>query len=507
MKKHSPFKTICTLMITVASQFFNAHAQQKDISYYTSHAPFAMPAVAIPVFAGKTFSIADFGAVADGKTLNTAAFEKAIQACTNAGGGKVMVPAGNWLTGPIELKSNVNLYTEKGALIQFSSDHTQYPMIKMGESSSFVTASPIYAFNASNIAITGAGIIDGAGESWRPVKKSKVAASLWTELIKTGVLSTDGKIWWPSKEAMNGEEYVKTLKEKLATATATDYEQARDFLRPYMLYFIRCKSILIEGVTLRNSPKFVFYPNRCTNLNMNGVNVFNDWWAQNGDGIDISACKNVVIYNCTLSVGDDGICMKSSRGNDAADSAALKNILIAQCTVYRAHGGFVIGSNTDGGIENIYVADCNFIGSDIGIRIKSNTGRGGLVRAVYIDGIRMKEIKNEAILFTTFYEDMPAGKTGKEAVETLSGKVPEFTDFHLSNIQCEGAATAISITGLEDAPVTSIYFENMNLTAKKGFIATDAAGIFLKNVILNAATPLFNLKRSTNIIADGKTVE
>jgi DNA sulfur modification protein DndE len=506
MKKYYPFKTICTLMMTVASQFFNAYAQQKDIGYYTSHTPFTMPAVATPIFSNTTFSITDFGAVADGKTLNTAAFAKAIQACTKAGGGKILVPAGTWLTGPIELKSNVNLCTEKGAVIQFSSDHTQYPMIKMGESSSFVTTSPIYAYNASNIAITGAGIIDGAGESWRPVKKSKVAAALWAELIKTGVLSPDGKIWWHSKEAMNGEEYVKTLNEK-STAAATDYEQARDYLRPYMLYFIRCKTILIEGVTLRNSPKFVFYPNRCTNLTMNGVNVFNDWWAQNGDGIDISACKNVVIYNCTLSVGDDGICMKSSRGNDAADSAALKNILIAQCTVYRAHGGFVIGSNTDGGMENIYVADCNFIGSDIGIRIKSNTGRGGLVRAVYIDGIKMKDIKNEAILFTTFYEDMPAGKAGKEAVKTVSDKVPRFTDFHLSNIQCEGAAIAISITGLQDVPVTNIFFENMSLTAKTGLVATDVTGIFFKNVILNAAKPLFILKRSANIMTDGKLIE
>ncbi len=192
---------------------------------------------------------------------------------------------------------------KKMRLVQFTADRTQYPIINMnGDGKTFVVASPVYAYKADNIAITGEGAFDGAGESWRPVKKNKVTAAVWEDLKKTGVVSEDGKIWWPTYEAMKGEETVQRLKEK-KDATANDYLQARDFLRPYMVYFIQCKTILVEGVTLRNSPKFVFYPNRCTDLTINGVSVFNEWWAQNGDGIDISACKNVVVYNTCFKRG------------------------------------------------------------------------------------------------------------------------------------------------------------------------------------------------------------
>ena len=149
---------------------------------------------------------------------------------------------------------------------------------------------------------------------------------------------------------------------------------------------------------------------------MNRVSVYNDWWAQNGDGIDISACKNVVVYKCNVNAGDDGICMKSSGLKDVSNPV-LENIIIAGCTVFRAHGGFVVGSNTDGGMENIYVSDCNFIGTDIGIRIKSNAGRGGLVKNIYVDNIMMKNIVHEAISFNTYYEDVPAGKDAKDVKE------------------------------------------------------------------------------------------
>ena len=500
MKKN--FALFAFLLIALCGK-----AQTKDIAYYTAKAPFKMPVVPLPQFGDKTFSIKDYGAVGDGKTLNTDAFAKAIEACSKAGGGKVVVPAGKWLTGPIELKSNIDLHTEANALVQFTPDRTQYPVINMnGDGKTFVVASPIYAYKATNIAITGEGAFDGAGESWRPVKKNKVSAEAWAELKKGGVVSEDGKIWWPTYEAMNGESYLKTIKDK-NSATATDYLKARDYLRPYMVYFIQCKTILVQGVTLRNSPKFVFYPNRCTDLTIDGVSVFNEWWAQNGDGIDISACKNVVVHNSALSVGDDGICMKSSRGNKEAGEANLQNILIANCIVYRAHGGFVIGSNTDGGMENIYVVDCDFDGSDIGIRVKSNKGRGGLVKNIYIDNIKMKNIKEEAILFTTYYEDMPAGKTAaNNNGEPVDDKVPQFTEFHISNVKCEGAATAISIVGLPEMPVSKIYFDKMDITAKKGVEAEYANDIFLNGVVFNTCKPVYKLKNSANVLADGKPV-
>jgi len=490
------------IVLPILSLFFiyKSNAQKNSIEFYTNKAPFVMPKIEQPKFANKTYNIKDYGAIADGKTLCTKAFASAIDECNKNGGGAVLVPKGTWLTGPIELKSNVNINTAKGATIQFTPDHTQYPIIKAGSNSgSFTPASPIYGYDVENIAITGEGVFDGAGDSWRPIKKSKVSDATWDEINKTGILSNDGKLWWPSKEAMLGESYLKQIKSQKATLSTDDCLPARDFLRPYMLYLVGCKNILVQGVTLRNSPKFVFYPSRCTNLTINGANIFNDWWAQNGDGIDISACKNVVIYNTTLSVGDDGICMKSSGKNSDPNDANLQNILIAECTVYRAHGGFVIGSNTDGGMKNIYVTNCNFIGSDIGIRVKSNAGRGGKVQNIYCDNIKMSNIINEAISFDTYYDDVVAGKDKNDVANKAKDKIPEFTNFYLSNITCEGAATAVYINGLAEMPVHHIYFDNVNITAKKGFVATYAADIDCSKIKLITNKPLYKLENIKNI--------
>ncbi|MGB8703883.1 MAG: glycoside hydrolase family 28 protein [Gillisia sp.] len=493
---HRIFTTRNLLAIFVLLVFAKqSQAQEKTIEDYRSQAPFDMPKVQEPEFQDKMFNILDYGAVSDGQTLNTTAFAKAIEACSAAGGGKVVVPPGLWLTGPIELKSNINLVVERGALLQFTPDHSQYPMIKASaHSSSIVTASPIYGYDLENIAITGGGIIDGAGESWRPVKKSKTTESQWKGLVKSGgVVSDDGKIWWPTKQAIEGEAYLKKLKHQDKKATAEDYLPARDYMRPYMVLLKNCKKVLIEGVTIRNSPKFVFYPNWCTDVTVRYVNIFNEWWAQNGDGIDISACKNVVIYKCNVSVGDDGICMKSSDTDDQEPGTAnLENVLIAGCNVYHAHGGFVIGSNTDGNLRNVFVTDCNFDGSDIGIRVKSNTGRGGLVKDIYIKDVFMSDIQDAAILFTTFYENVPAGKEKSKTLPKIEGKTPEFTRFHIKNVFCRGAATAISITGLPQVPIHDIDFDNVVISADKGYEAKNTEDINFKNVKIITPEKVFS---------------
>jgi DNA sulfur modification protein DndE len=497
-------KKISILSITIVVLIGRMQAQEKNEQYYIANAPFKMPSVVEPKFPDRNFSIKDYGAVGDGQVLNTAVFAKTIDACAKAGGGKVIVPAGLWLTGPIQLQSNINLHLERGAIIQFTSDHKEYPIIKSSASSnSFVVASPIYGYNLKNVAITGEGIMDGAGETWRPVKKIKTTAAQWKEFTANGVVSKDGEVWWPSKEAMEGEEYLKKLKLTNPKPAPEDYLPARDYLRPYMVYLVNCDNVLLEGVTIRNSPKFVFYPNSCTNLTMRYVNIFNEWWAQNGDGVDISACKNVLIYKCNVSAGDDGICMKSS-GTVKVDEAKLENVLIAGCNVYHAHGGFVIGSNTDGGMRNIYVTDCNFIGTDVGVRVKSNAGRGGLVHDIYVRNIYMTDIATDAISFDTFYEDVPAGKVKDSLRTTLRDKTPVFRDFFFNDIYCKGAKTAISITGLHEMPVSKIMFENMIIESEKGYISTDATDIVLKKVkILPSKDPVYLFTDSRNILING----
>jgi polygalacturonase len=483
---------------------FSQSPAKKDVQDYLNNLPFKMPAMKAPVFSAKTFNVKDYGAIADGHTLNTAAFAKAIDACTKAGGGRVIVPAGSFLTGPIEMKSNVNLQVEKGGLILFTSDRTQYPIIPASPgSSNFTTAYPISGYNLTNIAITGDGIIDGAGEAWRPMKKSKYTASEWKAAVASGgVVSKDGDIWWPSKEAMEGEAYLKKLKEEKPKATAEDYLPARDFLRAYMVMFSNCQNVLIDGITLRNSPKFVFYPTRCTNLIIRNATIFNEWNAQNGDGIDISACKNVLIYNTTVSVGDDGICMKSSRSSkDDPNAFQLENVVIEDCKVYRGHGGFVIGSNTDGGMRNISVRNCTFIGTDIGIRVKSNIGRGGVVRDIYINDIAMANIQDEAILFDTYYEDMPAGKIADTTKPTAQDKVPEFRDFHITNVVVTGAETAIYMNALPNMYTHDIDFNNITISAKKGVVANYTRDIKFNNVkIIPAKGDVFTLTNSSDYI-------
>ncbi len=490
------------LLINVIAFSIAQEPPNKDIAYYVFQAPFKMQVPGLPKFPNRSFNIKDYGAEGDGQSLNTNAIAKTIDACASAGGGTVIIPAGLWLTGPIQMKSNINLHVERGALVQFTTDHTQYPMIKSSNTSnSIVPASPVYGYDLDNIAITGEGILDGAGESWRPVKKEKMTESQWKKLVASGgVLDKDQKIWWPSQGALEGEDFLKTLKNKKGAAPE-DYIPARDYLRPYMVYFVHCKNMLLQDVTIRNSPKFVFYPNDCNNLTIDHVNIFNAYWAQNGDGMDISASKNVVLYRCTVSAGDDGICMKSSGGkNSDPNNFALENVVIAGCTVYHAHGGFVIGSNTDGGMRNIFVDDCNFIGTDIGVRVKSNAGRGGLVKDIYVRNIYMKDIINEAILFDTYYENRPPGFVEDPNKPVPTEKIPEFRDFHFNNIYCNGATTAIAITGLPQMPIHDIQFDSILITANNGVRATEVSGISLRNVkVIAAKGPVYAWNNASDI--------
>ncbi len=456
-------------------------AQTRDIDWYRNRAPFQLPAVPEPKFPDRRVDITAFGAKPDGETLNTDAFEKAITACAKSGGGTVVVPAGLWFTGPIRLQSNINLHLEHGALIKFSGDHRLYPMLPMTTSGNyFQPAPPIHGYDLKNVAITGQGVIDGAGDSWRPVKKAKVTAAEWKKLNAKGVVSADGAIWWPSQAAMEGEARLKAIRASGARDTAA-FVEVREFLRPYMVYLFNCENVLIQGVTLRNSPKFVLYPSHCSNVTIREANIFNEDFAQNGDGIDISASRNVVVYNCNVSVGDDGICMKSSAKNPKPGSAALENVLVAGCRVYHGHGGFVIGSNTDGNMRNIYVEDCSFIGTDIGIRVKSAIGRGGLVERVAIRNISMSDIVNEAILFDTYYEDVAAGQTAKGAA-TTGAKIPEFRNFDISKVYCRGAKTGIRLRGLPQMPVHEIRLEDITITAQHAIEEVAARDNSFKNV-------------------------
>jgi DNA sulfur modification protein DndE len=294
-----------------------------------------------------------------------------------------------------------------------------------------------------NVALTGEGIYDGSGETWRPVKKSKVTSSQWQNLVKTGGY-VDNSTWYPSREAFDGLQDIKKLKSN-KNVSENDFIPYRESMRPYMTLLINCKNVLIDGITIQNSPMFALHPIQCENVILGNIKINNESWAQNGDGIDINSCDNVLVYKCTVNAGDDGICMKAGGGKKK--SPVLTNIVIADCIVYHAHGGFVIGSDTDGGIKNISVKNCNFMGTDIGLRFKSARDRGGLVENIFADGIYMKDIVHEAVLFSFSYEqDLEQNKNKEE-------KLPVFRNFNLNNIICNGAEYALLIDALTESPV------------------------------------------------------
>jgi polygalacturonase len=489
-------------------------ADQKQLKDYLSTLPFAMPEMVEPQFPPRSVSIVEFGAVPDGHTMNTKAFFDAISTCVKGGGGTVIVPAGTWLTGPIRLESNVNLHVEKGALVQFSKNINDYPFVENpgGKQNRYGRAQLISAYKAKNIAITGDGIFNGAGEGWRYVLKADLTESQWKALVASGgVVSANGEEWWPSKEAMGAEKFFKESVDAKKILTKADYESTKEYLRPNLVNFIECNGILLDGPTFENSPRYNIIPQQCENLIIRNVKVLAPVFGKNTDAIDPAACRNVVIYNCMIDVGDDGICLKPGTiASGQKPGPACENIVIADCVVYHAHGGFVIGSESYGGARNVSVRNCIFSGTDVGLRFKSARGRGGVIEKIFIDGIQMREIATDAILFDMYYSggspDVEARKdlTTRNA-EPVTDRTPQFKNFFVKNIVCNGADRAVVINGLPELSIKNMVLENVSITSKRGAYIADADGVQMNGCrIVPQSGNVFNIIQSQNVtIKDG----
>lgn len=378
----------------------------------------------------KTVSVVDYGGVPDGVTSNTEAFKDAISALVKADGGQLVVPAGVWLTGPIVLKSGIDLHLEKNAIIVMSPEKSEF--LKDGK-----VVPGIRASKARNVSITGEGIIDGNGEWWRGVKRGKVSDTEWSAFRKMGGTVDDGgKIWYPFN--LNH------------TANIAENAKAQEKMRTHLIRFTDCTGVRVSGVTVQNSPKFHIVPQRCQDVVIENVTVRCPWNAQNGDGIDIMQCKDVKITGCIVDVGDDGICMKGGGGAKALEAGPCENILIENNIVYHAHGGFVIGSEFSGGMKNIVVRNNTFSGTDTGLRFKSGAGRGGKTEGIYISDIYMTDIKDQAIVFETGYADRPVGRENEVQEPSGTEFLPDFRDIHISRVTCRGTAVAIRAKGTID---------------------------------------------------------
>jgi len=473
---------------------------------------FDMPVVREPAFRDYTVSITDFGAVGDGQTLNTSAITKAINNVVAKGGGKVIIPRGLWLTGPIMLKSNINLYIETGALVIFSSDKELYPLIETSFEGQHTVrcTSPIYGKDLENVAITGKGIFDGTGGVWRPVKRDKVTASQWKSLKETGgVTSSDGKIWYPSRSYQEGQS-ISEMNVPTQLTRLEDFVKIKDFLRPVMVSLINCKKILIDGPSFQNSAAWCLHPLMCEDLIIRNVTVRNPWYSQNGDGLDIESCKNTLVYDSNFDVGDDAICIKSGKDADGRKRArSTENLVIKNCIVYHGHGGVTIGSEMSGGVENLSVSGCTFIGTDVGLRFKSNRGRGGLVKNLYFSDINMINIPTQAISFNMYYAGMSVPEMLAEGtnVKNTSGEIPavsvetpQFKDISMKNITCKGALQAIYLEGLPELSLENVRLENIDIEADNGLECHDVNGLTIKGLKLKTQKiPAISINNSANI--------
>lgn len=472
--------------------------------------PFDMPEVKAPVFPDHEVNLTDFGGKGDGVTLNTQAFSKAISALSEKGGGTLYISRGVWLTGPIVLQSNINIHTEKGALVVFSDDKSLYPVVAVPFEGleTYRCQSPISAKNVENIAFTGSGVFDGNGQAWRPVKKSKMAPAQWSKLVKSGgVLSEDKRIWYPSQQYKtadgDGNFNVPDLESK------EDFNQIKDYLRPVMVSLVSCKNVLLDGPTFQNSPAWNIHPLMCENVIIRNLSVRNPWYSQNGDGLDLESCKNVLIYNNTFDVGDDAICFKSGKDEDGRKRGmATENVIVANNVVYHGHGGFVIGSEMSGGVKNVKVTHCTFMGTDVGLRFKSTRGRGGVVENIFISNIDMINIPTEAIRFNMFYggnspileEDQNADtEAPDEEMVAVTEETPSFRNIYMKDIRVSGSYTAAKLQGLPEMKLQNVHLENAQLQAKNGITMIDAEGITLKNVQIaqeqGAALTVYNTQK------------
>ena len=464
-----------------------------EFAYLYEDLPFEMEQVKRPQIPVREVDIRDFGGIGDGVTLNSEAFAKAIDALTEAGGGRLVVPTGVWLSGPITLKDNIDLHIRPDAVLLFSTDRDLYPIVEtvFEGLDTKRCISPINAVGAKNIAITGGGTIDGNGDSWRQVKKSKIAPSQWKKLLQSGgFINEKGDVWYPDSTSFYGAVVSDAFNVPQGLTTDEQWNKVKTYLRPVMISLKDCENVLLEDCLFQNSPCWNIHPLMCRNVIINNVTVRNPWYSQNGDGLDVDSCENVLVINSSFDVGDDAICIKSGKDEDRRRRARpCRNLIVHNCIVFHGHGGFVVGSEMSGGVENIKVSDCRFLGTDVGLRFKSCRGRGGVVKNIHIEDIVMMNIPTEPLLFDLHYGGKSAVEAAAEGASPFDVEfveadetTPQFRDIFIRDIVCSGAARAMYFNGIPEKNIENIVVENCEIVSEKGADLRYSTGVILKDV-------------------------
>jgi polygalacturonase len=393
--------------------------------------------------------ITHHGAVANGRTICTAAFSAAIAACREAGGGTVFVPAGEYLTGPIHLCSNLTLELEAGAKVRFTDDFDAYPIVPSRWGGNMVNAfSPlIYGVDLENVEIRGRGEFDGQGRAW------------WDEYFQ--VAKAD--ITAPYDDRTRAIAAANPGYEKLGSGGGGMETQ---FLRPPLLQLLRCKHVRIEGVTLGHSPFWNTHLALCDDVTVTGVRFVNPKGSANGDGLDIDSSSNVRVSDCYFNTGDDCLALKSGADADGRRvGRPTENVTITNCTMVGGHGGIVIGSETAGGIRRVVASNCIFEGVERGISVKSRRGRGGVVEDFRATNIIMLGVGCPVTL-TSYYW---CGTTPERHAyiaspepQAVTEETPILRNFQFSHLTCRGARWAAGVfQGLPEAPIENLVLDDV----------------------------------------------
>ncbi|MBE2214959.1 MAG: glycoside hydrolase family 28 protein [Opitutaceae bacterium] len=427
-----------------------------------------------------TINVLDFGAVPDGTTKNTAAIAKAIAAVKESGGGTLVFPAGRYLSGSIHLESNLTLHLEAGAVLLYSGDPADSPLVESRwEGTTAWTYGPLlYANGKENIAITGRGTIDGQGQNW----------------------------WWRSSDTTARRDIAEkarpvwvALRDRIqagdgATVTREDFVEAANFIRPSLIVPFKCRNILVEGVTITNSPMWLLHTIYSQDIVVRGVSFISH--GPNGDGYDIDSCRNVRISDCYFDTGDDCIVIKSGRDADGRRvGIPTELVTITNCIMHRGHGAVVIGSEMSGGIRDITASNIVCRGTDRGIRLKTQRGRGAVVENIRFDNWVIVDAPREAIHITSNY--------GRTEPEARSERTPTYRNIAISNITVVNAATVVAIDGIAEQAVEQVRMTDVNGTGKRGFVCSWAEDLELHDIRIDATEGApFTFTNSRGLLLD-----
>lgn len=401
--------------------------------------------IRVPKFPEQTFNVLDHGAVADGKTNNSEAFARAITACNEGGGGRVVVPPGEYLTGPIHLKSNVNLHLEEGAEILFSTDKEAYlPVVHTSyEGVELMNYSPlIYAYQQKNIAVTGKGVLNGqaSNENWWP----------WCGAPRYGY-----KEGMPQHQDDHNRERLMEMSKKGVPVSERIFGKGHQF-RPTFFEPFECENILIQGVTFINAPFWVIHPMKSNHITVDDVTVNSH--GPNNDGCNPEYSKMVRIANSIFDTGDDCIAIKSGRDDDGRRvGISSENIVVENCIMKDGHGGVVMGSEISAGVRNVFIRNCQMDSPNLdrAIRIKTNTSRGGFVENVFVKDLQVGQVKEAVLKINTHYA-IYANQEGEF--------MPSIKNIHLENVQVEnGGKYGVLIRGREESLVKNVTLTNVSI--------------------------------------------